>query len=204
MRVATFYTFFKLYYCFFGMHSTRVHSIWFVVRGAFLWRWAHVSCIFYTVGNGIFKFFKRPAQTIPTLYPTFWHCSNFECGKIQYSHLRSFIQHPTRLFILQFKMEDLASIVVLISRVIGFRRWKRRNTRKNSTQVRKRKERVYFTNIIQELMIGDSFGKFFMDGCWGFWVQFMQNFDLPKERTGGTIPIEADEWLSLTFPYLAI
>ena len=66
--------------------------------------------------------------------------------------------------------------------------------------IRRRKERGYFTNIIQELIVEDRHGfreMFRMDaGDFEFILIKISDLISPKERLGGTRPIEPDERLA--------
>ena len=67
--------------------------------------------------------------------------------------------------------------------------------------IRTRKERGYFTNIIQELIVEDrhDFREMFrMDvGDFEFILSKISDLIIPNERLGGTRPIESDERLAL-------
>ena len=77
----------------------------------------------------------------------------------------------------------------------------------NRKWIRRRKERGYFTNIIQELIIEERLGfreMFRMDvGDFEFILSKISDLISPKERLGGTRPVESDERLALTLHYLA-
>ena len=102
-------------------------------------------------------------------------------------------------------MEDLAAVIVLNELVDSDdEKPIRGKTRK---WIRRRKERGYFTNIIQELIVEDRHGfreMFRMDvGDFEFILSKISDLISPKERLGGTRPIESDERLALTLRYLA-
>ena len=102
-------------------------------------------------------------------------------------------------------MEDLAAVIALNELVdSGDEKPTRGKTRK---WIRRRKEREFFTNIIQELIVEDrhSFREMFrMDvGDFEFILSKISDLISPKERLGGTRPIESDERLALTLRYLA-
>ena len=102
-------------------------------------------------------------------------------------------------------MEDLAAVIVLNELVDSDdEKPTRGKTRK---WIRRRKERGYFTNIIQELIVEDRHGfreMFRMDvGDFEFILSKISDLISPKERLGGTRPIESDERLALTLRYLA-
>ena len=103
-------------------------------------------------------------------------------------------------------MEDLGAVIVLNELVDSDdEKPTRGKTRK---RVRRRKERGYFTNIIQEFIVEDRHGfreMFRMDvGDFEFILSKISDLISPKERLGGTRPIESDERLSLTLRYLAL
>ena len=97
-------------------------------------------------------------------------------------------------------MEDLAAAIIL-NKLVDSDDGKptRGKTRK---WIRRRKERGYFTNIIQELIVEDRHGfreMFRMDvGDFEFTLCKVSDLISPKERLGGTRPIESDERLALT------
>ena len=101
-------------------------------------------------------------------------------------------------------MEDLAAAIVLNELMDSddekptrgkIRKW-----------IRRRKERGYFTNIIQELIVEDRHGfreMLRMDmGDFEFILNKISDLISPKERLGGTRPIESDKRLALTLRYL--
>ena len=92
-------------------------------------------------------------------------------------------------------MEDLAAVIVLNELVDSDEEKPfRGKTRKRR---RRRKERGYFTNIIQELIVKDrhGFGEMFRMDVGDFEFIFSKISDLisPNERLGGTRAIESDE-----------
>ena len=102
-------------------------------------------------------------------------------------------------------MEDLPTVIVLNELVYSDdEKPTRGKTRK---WIRRRKERAYFTNIIQELIVEDRHGfreMFRMDvGDFEFILSKISDLIFPKERLGGTTPIESDERLALTLRYLS-
>ena len=102
-------------------------------------------------------------------------------------------------------MEDLAAVIVLNELVDSDD--EKPNRGKTRKWIRRRKERGYFTNIIQELIVEDRHGfreMFRMDvGDFEFILSKISDLISPKERLGGTRPIESDERLALTLRYLA-
>ena len=99
-------------------------------------------------------------------------------------------------------MEDLAAVIVLNEWIrvdSGDEKPTRGKTRK---WIRRRKERGYFTNIIQELIVEDRHGfreMFRIDvGDFEFILSKISDLISPRERLGGIRPIESDEWLALT------
>ena len=100
-------------------------------------------------------------------------------------------------------MEDLAAAIVLNELVDSDD--EKRTPGKIRKWIRKRKERGYFTNIIQELIFEDRHGfreMFRMDvGDFEFILSKISDLISPKERLGGTRPIESDEQLALTLRY---
>ena len=102
-------------------------------------------------------------------------------------------------------MDDLAAVIVLNELVDSDdEKPTRGKTRK---WIRRRKERGYFTNIIQELIVEDRHGfrEIFrmVVGDFEFILSKISDLISPKERLGGTRPIESDERLALTLRYLA-
>ena len=92
-------------------------------------------------------------------------------------------------------MEDLAAVIVLNELADSDdEKPTRGKTRK---WIRGRKERGYFTNIIQELSVEDRHGfreMIRMDvGDFEFILSKISDLISPKERMGGTRPIESDE-----------
>ena len=102
-------------------------------------------------------------------------------------------------------MEELAAVILLNELVDSDdEKPTRGKTRK---WIGSRKERGYFTNIIQELIVEDKHGfreMFRMDvGDFEFILSKISDLILPKERLSGSRPIESDERLALTLRYLA-
>ena len=100
-------------------------------------------------------------------------------------------------------MEDLAAVIVLNELVDSDdEKPTRLKTRK---WIRRKKERGYFTNIIQELIVKDRHGfreMFQMDVAdFEFILSKISDLISPKEKLGGTRPIESDERLALSFLY---
>ena len=102
-------------------------------------------------------------------------------------------------------MEDLAAVIVLNELVDSDD--EKPTQGKTRKWIRRRKERGYFTNIIQELIVEDRHGfreMFRMDvGDFEFILSKISDLISPKERLGGTRPTESDERLALTLRYLA-
>ena len=101
--------------------------------------------------------------------------------------------------------EDIATVFVLNELLDSDdEKPKRGKTRK---WIKRPKERGFFTNIIQELVLEDRNGfreMFRMDvRDFEFILRKIGDLISPKERPGGTLPIEADERLALTLRYLA-
>ena len=97
-------------------------------------------------------------------------------------------------------MEDLVSIIILNELVDSDdEKPTRGKTRK---WIKRRKERGYFTNIIQELIVEDRHGfreMFRMDVVdFKFILSKISSLISPKERLGGTRPIGSEERLALT------
>ena len=73
--------------------------------------------------------------------------------------------------------------------------------------IKRREEKGYFNNIIKELRVEDRLGfreMFRMDMTdFEFILTKISNRILPKERLGGTNPVNADERLALTLRFLA-
>lgn len=101
--------------------------------------------------------------------------------------------------------EDVAMMLVLNELLDSDDEKPKRGKTRN--WVKRRKERGYFVNIVQELMLEDRNGfreMFRMDvRDFEFILQKIGDLISPKERLGGTVPIEADERLALTLRYLA-
>ena len=102
-------------------------------------------------------------------------------------------------------MENLAAVIVLNElEDSDDEKPTRGKTRK---WIRRRKERGYFTNIIQELIVEDRHGfreMFRINvGDFEFILSKISYLISPKERLGGTRPIKSDERLALTLRYLA-
>ena len=102
-------------------------------------------------------------------------------------------------------MEDLAAVIALNELVDSDdEKPTRGKTRK---WIRRRKERGYFTNIIQELIVEDRHGFqeiFRMDvRDFEFILSKISDLISPKERLAGTRSIESYERLALTLRYLA-
>lgn len=102
-------------------------------------------------------------------------------------------------------MEDLAAVIVLNELIDSD---DEKPTRGKTRQwIRRREERGYFTNIIQELIVEDRHGfreMFRMDiGDFEFILNRISDLISPKERLGGTRPIGSEERLALTLRYLA-
>ena len=78
---------------------------------------------------------------------------------------------------------------------------------KTRNWIKRRHERGYFNNIIQELRIEDRFGfrEIFRVGVTDFENILANISDIisPKERLGGTNPVQANERLALTLRFLA-
>ena len=73
--------------------------------------------------------------------------------------------------------------------------------------IKRRRERGYFNNIIKELIIEERFGfrEMFRMNIVDFEYVLGRISDMisPKERLGGTDPIQSDERLALTLRFLA-
>ena len=119
-----------------------------------------------------------------------------------------FIKHSNAQespFILYFKMADLVTLVVLNKLMdsddVKLQRQKTRNW------IKRRHERGYFNNIIQELKIEDPFGfrEMFRMDVTDFENILAKISDIisPKERLGRTNPVLANERLALTLRFLA-
>ena len=102
-------------------------------------------------------------------------------------------------------MEDLAAVIVLNELVDSDD--EKLTPGKTRKWIRRRKERGYFTNIIQEFIVEDRHGfreMFRMDvGDFKFILSKISDLISPKERLGGTRPIESEKRLALTLRYLA-
>ena len=114
-------------------------------------------------------------------------------------HASSNILYLTKK-IIHSKMEDLASVIILSELVDSD---DEKPTRGKTRQwIRRRKERGHFTNIIQELIIEDRHGfreMFRMDvRDFEFVLNKIADLITPRERLGGTRPIDSDERLALT------
>lgn len=78
---------------------------------------------------------------------------------------------------------------------------------KTRSWIKRRDEKRYFNNIVKELKIEDRFGfrEMFRMDIVDFELILTKISDLisPKERLGGTKPVNADERLALTLRFLA-
>ena len=92
-------------------------------------------------------------------------------------------------------MEDLAAIIVLNELVDSDD--EKPTQGKTRKWIRRRKERGYFTNIIQELIVEDRHGFREMlrmnVGDFEFILSKISYLISTKERLGGVRPIESDE-----------
>jgi len=102
-------------------------------------------------------------------------------------------------------MEDIVSVIILSELVDSDD--EKRTRGKTRKWIKRRKQKGYFTNIIQELIVEDRHGfreMFRMDvGDFEFILSRISDLISPKARLGGTRPIECDERLALTLRYLA-
>ena len=119
-----------------------------------------------------------------------------------------FIKHSNAQespFILYFKMADLVTLVVLNELMDSDDEKHQRGKTRN--WIKRRHERGYFNNIIQELRIEDRFGfrEMFRMDVTDFVNILAKISDMisPKERLSGTNPVQADERLALTLRFLA-
>ena len=100
---------------------------------------------------------------------------------------------------------DIVMVVVLNELVDSDDEKPRRG--KTRDWIKRRKEKGYFNNIVKELKIEDRFGfrEMFRMDIADFEFILTKIFDRisPKERFGGTNPINADESLALTLRFLA-
>ena len=117
-----------------------------------------------------------------------------------------FIKHSNAQdspFILYFKMADLVTLVVLNELMDSDDEKPQQGKTRN--WIKRRHERGYFNNIIQELRIEDQFGfrEMFRMDVTDFENILAKISDIisPKERLGGTN--QADERLALTLRFLA-
>ena len=119
-----------------------------------------------------------------------------------------FIKHSNAQenpFILCFKMTDIVRLVVLNELMDSDDEKPQREKTRN--WIKRRHERGYFNNIIQELRIEDRFGfrEIFRVGVTDFENILANISDIisPKERLGGTNLVQANERLALTLGFLA-
>ena len=102
-------------------------------------------------------------------------------------------------------MADLVTLVVLNELMDSDDEKPQRGKTRN--WIKRRHERGYFNNIIQELRIEDRFGfrEMFRMDVTDFENTLAKFPDIisPKERIGGTNPVQADERLALTLRFLA-
>ena len=119
-----------------------------------------------------------------------------------------FIRHSNvqeSTFILYFKMADLVTLVVLNELIDS--NDERRQRGKTRNWIKRRHERGHFKNTIQELRAEDRFGfrEMFRMDVTDFEKILAKISDIisPKERLGGTNPVQADERLALTLRFLA-
>ena len=119
-----------------------------------------------------------------------------------------FIKHSNAQespFILYFNMADLVTLVVLNELMDSDYEKPQRGKTRN--WIKRRHERGYFNNIIQELRKEDRFGfrEMFRMDVTDFENILAKISDLisPKERLGGTNPVQAKERLALTLRFLA-
>ena len=119
-----------------------------------------------------------------------------------------FIKHSNAQespFILYIKMADLVTLVVLNELKDSDDEKPQRGKTRN--WIKRRQERGYFNNIIQELRIEDrfGFGEIFRMEVTDFEniLPKISDIILPKERLGRTNPVQADERLALTLGFLA-
>ena len=119
-----------------------------------------------------------------------------------------FIKHSNAQespFILFFKMADLVTLVVLNELMDSDDEKPQRGKTRN--WIKRRHERSYFNNIIQELRIEDRFGfrEMLRMDVTDFENILAKISDIisPKERLGETNPVQADERLALTLCFLA-
>ena len=100
---------------------------------------------------------------------------------------------------------DLAALVVLNELMDSDDEKPRRG--KTRSWIKRREEKGYFNNIIKELKVEDRLGfreMFRMDITdFEFILTKISNRISPKERLGGTNPVNADERLALTLRFLA-
>ncbi|XP_066924421.1 uncharacterized protein [Clytia hemisphaerica] len=102
-------------------------------------------------------------------------------------------------------VEDFTAVVLLSELVDSDDEKPRRE--KTRQWLKRRKEKGYFSNIVQELILEDHRGfrdMFRMDvRDFQFVLSKISDLISPTERSGGTTPINADKRLSLTLRYLA-
>ena len=102
-------------------------------------------------------------------------------------------------------MADLATLVLLNELMDSDDEKPHRS--KTRSWIKRRRGRGYFNNIIRELRIEDRFGfreMFRMDVIdFEYILGKISDIILPKERLGGTDPIQSDERLALNLHFLA-